>query len=77
MNDSNIEKVGIHTELIRLDSFLKLTAIVQSGGEAKYLIQEGFVEVNGEVCTQRTKKLFIGDRVTVSGEEFIVSGEDE
>lgn len=77
MNDSNIEKVGIHTELIRLDSLLKLTAMVQSGGEAKYLIQEGFVKVNGEVCTQRTKKLFIGDRVTVSGEEFIVSGENE
>lgn len=77
MNDSSVEKIGIYTEFIRLDSFLKLTAMVQSGGEAKYLIQEGFVEVNGEVCTQRTKKLFIGDRVTVSGEEFLVTGEDE
>ena len=77
MSDSSVEKVGIYTEYIRLDSFLKLAAMVQSGGEAKYLIQEGFVEVNGEVCTQRTKKLFVGDKVTVSGEEFLVMGEDE
>jgi len=53
--------VSITTEYIKLDALLKLADVVSSGGEAKVLIQEGQVTVNGDVCTQRGKKLRPGD----------------
>ena len=62
-----MEKILIHTEFIKLDSLLKLAALVETGGEAKLLIQNGQVEVNGEVCTMRGKKLRPGDSVTLDG----------
>ena len=52
------------TDFIKLDSFLKLAALVGTGGEAKYVIQEGMVTVNGQVCTMRGKKLYPGDKVS-------------
>lgn len=52
---------------IKLDQFLKWQGIVQTGGEAKFLIQDGEVLVNGEVETRRGRKLVWGDRVTVGG----------
>ena len=58
-----MEKVSINTDFIRLDALLKFAALVGTGGEAKYVIQEGLVSVNGEVCTQRGKKLYPGDQV--------------
>ena len=68
------EKIEITTEFIRLDAFLKFTAVVATGGEAKLLIQDGMVKVNGETCLQRTKKLHNGDVVEFEGQIFIVSG---
>lgn len=62
-----MEKILIHTEFIKLDSLLKLAGLVETGGEAKLLIQNGQVEVNGEVCTMRGKKLRPGDSVTLDG----------
>lgn len=62
-----MEKILIHTEFIKLDSLLKLAGLVETGGEAKLLIQNGQVEVNGEVCTMRGKKLLPGDSVTLDG----------
>ena len=59
-----MEKISIMTDFIKLDSFLKLAALVGTGGEAKYVIQEGMVTVNGEVCTMRGKKLYPGDKVS-------------
>lgn len=59
-------------ETIKLDQFLKLAQIVHSGGEAKQLIQAGFVTVNGEVETRRGRKLRPGDVVNVEGEELVV-----
>ena len=67
-----METVAITTEYIKLDAFLKLANMVGSGGEAKILIQDGQVLVNGEVCTQRGKKLRTGDVVCLDGEEFSV-----
>ena len=58
-----MEKISITTDFIKLDSFLKLAALVGTGGEAKYVIQEGMVTVNGEVCTMRGKKLYPGDKI--------------
>ncbi len=54
-------KLQIKTEFIRLDSALKLSSAVSTGGEAKFVIQDGLVKVNGIVCTQRGKKLRAGD----------------
>ena len=71
---STPEIVNIETEFIRLDALLKFTAAVESGGEAKLLIQDSQVKVNGEICTQRGKKLREGDTVTVNGESYIVRG---
>lgn len=62
-----MEKILIHTEFIKLDSLLKLAGLVETGGEAKLLIQNGQAEVNGEVCTMRGKKLRAGDTVTLDG----------
>lgn len=61
------EKIPISTEFIKLDSFLKFANVVESGGMAKSLIEEGRVRVNGEVCTQRGKKLRPGDKVELPG----------
>lgn len=58
-----MEKISINTEFIKLDSLLKFAALVGTGGEAKYVISEGMVKVNGEVCTMRGKKIYPGDRV--------------
>ena len=57
---------------IRLDQFLKLMDIAQTGGHAKVIIQNGEVQVNGEVCTQRGKKLRSGDVVTFQSQEWTV-----
>ena len=64
------ETVAISTEFIKLDALLKYAGLVNSGGEAKTLIQEGDVLVNGKVCTMRGKKLRPGDTVTL-GEETV------
>lgn len=58
-----MEKIKINTEFIKLDSLLKFAALVGTGGEAKYVISEGLVSVNGEVCTMRGRKIYPGDRV--------------
>ncbi len=58
-------KIKIKTEYIKLDSLLKLSDIADSGGMAKYLIKEGLVELNGEKCFQRGRKIRPGDEVKV------------
>lgn len=62
-------------QTIKLDQFLKLADIVQSGGEAKHLIQSGQVLVNGKVETRRGRKLRAGDVIVVDEEELIVDVE--
>ena len=63
VKEKPVIKKSIQTDFIRLDSFLKLCDAVQSGGHAKIVIQDGEIKVNGEVCTQRGKKLRTGDKV--------------
>ena len=63
-------QISIKEEFIRLDSAMKLSDMVSTGGHAKIVIQEGLVKVNGEVCTMRGKKLRIGDKVEFESEEF-------
>ena len=62
------QSVPITTEYIKLEALLKLANVVSSGGEAKLAIQEGEVTVNGEICTQRGKKLRPGDVAVLAGE---------
>ncbi|PID82572.1 MAG: hypothetical protein CSB16_00355 [Clostridiales bacterium] len=59
-------KIKIETEYIKLDSLLKLSNIVGSGGMAKNLIKEGLVKFNGEKCFQRGKKVRPGDKITIN-----------
>ncbi|MFI3142051.1 MAG: RNA-binding S4 domain-containing protein [Clostridia bacterium] len=54
-------KVRISTPYIKLDAVLKLSNVISTGGQAKMIIQDELVKVNGEVCTIRGKKLVIGD----------------
>lgn len=63
---------GIMTEYIKLDSFLKGVNAVASGGEAKLIIADGLVTVNGEVELRRGRKLYPGDLVRLAGREFRV-----
>ena len=58
-----METVKINEDYIRLDSLMKFSGMCNSGGRAKYLIQNGEVKLNGEVCTMRGKKIRPGDKV--------------
>jgi len=66
---------AISTDYIKLDSFLKAVNVVGSGGEAKIIIAEGQVRVNGEAEMRRGRKLYPGDRVALGGHEFTVERE--
>ena len=68
----NATPVVISTEFIKLQDALKYANLVYSGGEAKALIQEGEVKVNGEVCTMRGKKLRPGDKFELMGNVCLI-----
>ena len=65
----------ITTEYIKLQDLMKLADLVSTGGEAKLLIQDGEVLVNGEVCTMRGKKIRPGDVVVFNGQTLTVAYE--
>ena len=71
-----MEKITITTEFIRLQELLKFAALVSTGGEAKLAISGGEVTVNGEICTQRGRKLRAGDVVHYAGRELTVGHAD-
>lgn len=62
--------IEINTPYIKLDQLMKYAGIVGNGSDAKLLIQDGLVQVNGAVVTQRGKKIQKGDTVTV-GEQVL------
>jgi len=66
------QEISISTEFIKLEGLLKFAGLVETGGEAKVIIQEGAVRVNGEVCLMRGKKLRPGDVVTLPSVELTV-----
>ena len=72
---TNTEKVLITTEFIKLDSFLKYAGLTDTGGQAKEMVLEGMVKVNGEVCTMRGKKISPGDVVEAAGRRFEAAAE--
>ena len=67
-----MDTIQINTEFIKLDSLLKFAGMVETGGEAKELIQAGQVKLNGEVCTMRGKKCVPGDEIEVDGRTVAV-----
>ena len=67
-----IEKIKIDSEYIKLQDLLKLGGSVETGGQAKVVIQNGDVTVNGEVCTMRGKKMRKGDIAVFDSLEIIV-----
>ena len=64
--------IPIVTPFIKLDSFLKFAGVLDTGGKAKELVAEGLVQVNGEVCRMRGKKLVPGDVVSLGDLHFEV-----
>ena len=68
--------VAITTEYIKLQDAMKFANVVYSGGEAKQLILDEQVLVNGEVCTMRGKKLRDGDTFTFMGETYRIVGNE-
>ena len=61
-------EIKIRTEFIKLQDLLKFAGAVETGGDAKLIIQEGRVTVNGAICTLRGKKMRPGDRACIDGE---------
>lgn len=66
-----MEIIEIKTEFIKLDQLLKFAGIVENGAVAKHIILDRDVKVNGEVCTQRGKKVRPGDVIEVEGFEAL------
>lgn len=67
-----MKQIKINTEFIKLEQLMKYASMVQTGGEAKMLINQELVLVNGEICTQRGKKIRPGDQVEFDGETYEV-----
>ena len=65
-----MEIIKLREEFIKLGQALKAAGLVESGVEAKEVIQEGLVMVNGEVDTRRGRKLYAGDQVVFDGDEI-------
>lgn len=70
-----LKEVYITTEFIRLDAALKLASVVSTGGQAKMMIEDEQIRVNGEICTQRGKKLRDGDAFAFENQEFLICKE--
>lgn len=72
MTDDANQSEPTPEETIHLDQFLKVQDLVDTGGQAKMVIQDGQVLVNGEIETRRRKQLRSGDVVQFNGEEMTV-----
>lgn len=71
------KKIFINTEFIKLDSLLKLIGEVATGGQAKLMIQNGEVLLNGEVCSLRGKKVYPKDVVMINENEYLVEASEK
>ena len=68
-----METITIETEFIKLDALLKFAALTATGGEAKQVITDGMVAVNGETCTMRGKKIRPGEPLAVDSAESLIN----
>ncbi len=67
-----MQEIKIETEFIKLDQLLKLVDVASTGGHAKYLIQEGYIKINGNIEYQRGKKIKSGDILEAEGKKIKV-----
>ena len=63
-----MQKIEINTDEIQLDQLLKWAAIVNSGGQVKFMIEDEIIKLNGEIVTARRKKIRPGDVIEIAGE---------
>ena len=71
-NNENTRIVTIYREPVELYKILKFESLVSTGGEAKQVIADGLVQVNGEVETRKSKKILSGDMIEFDGEQLKV-----
>lgn len=73
------EEISIHTDYIQLDQFLKWAGLTETGGQAKELLTEGLILLNGTVVTEKRKKIRPGDQLVITGvgSWHIVHGPEE
>lgn len=67
-----MEKITLRDDYIKLGQALKAAGLVGSGLDAKFVIQDGLVKVNGQVETQRGKKLYAGAVVEYDGQQIVI-----
>ncbi|NMA48956.1 MAG: S4 domain-containing protein YaaA [Tissierellia bacterium] len=67
-----MEEIKLDTDYIKLDQFLKFCGIAQTGGQAKMMVADGLVKVNGEVSRQRGKKIRKDDKIEVDEEHLFI-----
>lgn len=68
-----MQTIEITKEPVELYKILKFESLVSSGGEAKVVIDNGLVSVNGNIETRRRKKIVDGDRIEFGGEKFVIA----
>ena len=72
-----MESIHLKDEFIKLGQALKLAGLVGSGVDAKFVIQDGLVKVNGEVDTRRGRKVYTGDTISYNGQDVkVLSGKE-
>ena len=67
-----MKNIFIRTDYLELKNLLKMTNTIQTGGEAKYYLQENYVLVNGEKDNRRGRKLYPGDQVEIEGKIYLI-----
>ena len=69
-----METIKLREDFIKLGQALKAAGLVESGVDAKFVVQDGLVKVNGQIETQRGKKLVAGDVVEFDGQQIKIEG---
>lgn len=70
-----MDKVRIETPAIELGQFLKWAGLVETGGHARFVINNGEVSVNGQLETRHGRRLMYGDEVTYAGKQYLIAAE--
>ena len=65
--------IKIETEYITLQQLMKITDVISSGGQAKFMVKELDITVNGESENRRGRKLYPGDKIIIEGTEYTIS----
>lgn len=77
MMSESLTEIEVNPPFIKLEQFLKLSSAVSTGGEAKQVINDGLVKVDGEVCTMRGKKLRGGEKIEFDFNTYVCKVKQE